>query len=241
MRNIESWKPTRIKIDKVSGKFVLDERKVYQGSLHMARLQFVAYIPLLEKYCSGKLLDAGCGQVPYYELLHPKVSVHYCVDRSEDAYARSLLDEVVDLNKSVLLMEKDFDTILLTDVIAHIQQPWQLVKDLAQHLVPGGHLFITTPFVYWQSEFPHEYYHPSGSALQKMCADAGLEILVLEPYGGRADVLLDTLNKGMISPFFNRCFRVLASVVKKTSWYKKTNEKTRYSYPIGYTLVARKP
>jgi hypothetical protein len=73
-----------------------------------------------------------------------------------------------------------------------------------------------------------------------MCEEAGLRVLHLEPYGGRADVLLDTLNKGMTNAWSNRVFRLLASVVKKTKWYKNTNQNTRYSYPIGYTMVAQK-
>jgi hypothetical protein len=73
-----------------------------------------------------------------------------------------------------------------------------------------------------------------------MCADAGLEIMEIEAYGGYPDVLLDTLNKGMRGKVSNRVFKLLASVVKKSLWYKKSNQKTKYSYPIGYTLVARK-
>jgi hypothetical protein len=101
-------------------------------------------------------------------------------------------------------------------------------------------MIISTPFVYWISEYPHEYFHPTEFALKKMLTAAGFQIEYIMPYGGYPDVLLDTINKGMTGALSNRLFRLLASVVKKTSSYRKSNEKTMYSYPIGYSVVARK-
>lgn len=240
MRNIQKWKPSKLKFDNASNSFVPNLAAVYAGSVHVFGIQQKAYHPIFTQYCKGKLLDCGCGKVPYFEKLRDQVSNYYCVDWSENPDILDLLDEKIDLSKQFQLAETDFDCVLLSDVLAHIKYPAQLIKVLAGHLKSNGVLVITTPFVYWISEYPHEYFHPTEFALRSMCEDAQLEVIHLEPYGGYPDVLLDTLNKGMTSPFSNRIFRLLASVVKKTSRYKRSNEKTRYSYPIGYTLVARK-
>ncbi len=186
------------------------------------------------------MLDCGSGVAPYFEFLRNQVTSHYCIDWSEENRVLEMLDEKVDLNASFNLIEKDFDCALLSDVLAHVKHPSILIAEIAKHLKSNGYLVITTPFVYWMSEHPHEYFHPTEFALRSMCGEAGFEIVHLEPYGGYPDVLLDTLNKGLTSRFTNRLFRMLASVVKKTSWYRKSNEKTKYSYPLGYTMVARK-
>ncbi len=194
----------------------------------------------MQKYCKGELLDCGCGAVPYYANYVFLVNEVYCIDWSDREGVVQHLDEVIDLNVDFTLKKDDFDTVLITDVIAHVSRPELLIQRLSKHMNKDAHLILTSPFVYWISEYPHEYFHPTETAFRWMCKEAGLDIVHLEPFGGHADVLLDTLNKMMTSRWSNFMFRMLASVVKKTSWYKKRNEKSRYSYPLGYTLVARK-
>lgn len=238
MKNRESWKPSSFILK--NGKYVPNLAAIYPGSIHVASLQSEIYFTLFSNYCSGKMLDCGCGKVPYFEMLSKNVHQHYCVDYSNNPDVLNLLDEQIDLNSDFQLKEQNFDSILLSDVVAHIQDTEALMKKLAEHLKPQGVIVLTTPFVYWMSEYPVEFVHPTEFALRRWCERAGLEVEYLVSYGGYADVLLDTLNKGMTGKLSNRLFRLLASVVKKTSWYKNKNEKTKYSYPLGYALVARK-
>lgn len=240
MKNIDSWRPSTIRAGENTGDFEIDISRVYAGSLHVSRIQFQALYPLLDKYVTGKFLDAGCGRVPYYACLKDKVQLHYCIDHSTNAQVLQYLDEEVDLSTEFILNESGFDSVLLSDVIAHVADPALMLSRLGLHMKQGGRLIISTPFVYWISEYPNEYFHPTEFALKKMLVEAGFEIQCLVPYGGYPDVLLDTLNKGMTGKVSNRLFRLLASVVKKTSAYRKSNEKTMYSYPIGYCVVANK-
>lgn len=239
MKNQSLWKPTRIHKDG-KGRISFSRKEVYPGSWHIAALQVKAYTPLLEKYAGGRLLDCGCGQLPWYEVYQKNVEYVYAIDWSDDPKVTAFIDEKADLSQKFALQESAFDTVLLSDVLAHISNPENLMAAISSHLKTGGHLILTTPFVYWISEYPDEYYHMTDTALKALCARHQFEILHLESYGGYGDVLLDTLNKGMTSRFSHRVFRMLASVVIKTRWYKKVNLKTRYSYPLGYTLVARK-
>ncbi|MBX7051637.1 MAG: class I SAM-dependent methyltransferase [Flavobacteriales bacterium] len=240
MNQASAWKPSTVVFDQNKHDFVLNLNAVYAGSWHAAQLQWMAYKPLFNQYVHGRFLDCGCGRIPYYQWLKEKTTLYYAVDWSENEGVRKHLDEVVDLNATFSLVEKNFDTILMSDVIAHVKYPATLIRTLSDHLVSGGHLLITTPFIYWASEYPHNYFNPSEGALKQMCEDAGLEVIHLEPYGGHADVLLDTLNKTMTGKFSHRLFRLLASVLKSSGWYKRKNEKSRYSYALGYTLAARK-
>lgn len=240
MKNQSEWKPSRILYHSDKDSFLPIKKNIYPGSFHVAEIQWKAYAPVFRQWCKGKLLDCGCGDVPYYDFLKRQTDLHYCIDWNSDPAIVNFLDEVVDLNGTFNLAVKDFDCVLLSDVIAHVKNPQLLIAVLSRHLRKDGTLVITSPFIYWMSAPPHEYFHASQYALKQLCEEAGLEVVLLESYGGYPDVLLDTLNKGMSSPWKNRLFRLFASVVKKSSWYKKSNEKTKYSYAIGYTIVARK-
>lgn len=43
-------------------------------------------------------------------------------------------------------IEKDYDTILLTEVLEHISDPEAFLKKTLAHLKPGGRLIVTVPF-----------------------------------------------------------------------------------------------
>jgi SAM-dependent methyltransferase len=243
MRNTHKWTPTRIVKDPRTGKFVTNQKAVYGGSQYIAELQHTMYIPLIERYIHGRVLDVGCGPVPYYELYKPRVSENICVDWGNSPHAKEMLDHFVDLNASAPLpfANAEFDTIMASDMIVHITRPHLFLAELNRVLKPGGTVFISSPFVYWMGEYPHEYMHFSEFALKHIAADAGFETVHIEAYGGRADVLMDTLNKFMAQGFSNRIFRVFAKLALATGWPQRDRERTKGPYAQGYAMVIRKP
>jgi SAM-dependent methyltransferase len=237
MRNVESWSPTFVRTGAKGRPPVGRTDKVYAGSTYVSALQIKSVGPIIQHYACGALLDLGCGKVPYYEVYRDQVESVYCIDHEKD---NPFADVQHDLEHPLPVADESFDTIVMLDVIAHIYHQEKLIIECARALRKNGHLLLSTPFVYWISAYPHEYFHPTESALRKMCEAAQLEIIELKPYGGYPDVLLDTLNKGMTGRIGRRLFDMFKSIVIKTGAYRKSNEKTRYSYPLGYTLVARR-
>lgn len=63
-------------------------------------------------------------------------------------------------------LDRAFDLIVMSDVIEHVNAPFQAIKNLARHLSPGGRLLITTPnpthyglvVRAWFSSHTHVYY-----------------------------------------------------------------------------------
>lgn len=236
MRNESSWKPSRLLKDAKSGKFSPNLAVVYPGSLHIAGLQLKAYQPLIEEHCKGDLLDCGCGNMPYYEMYRPHVKSVTGVDwegtHGENLYA----DKIADLNDGLPFDDESFDSILVTDVIAHIYKPDRLFREFARVLRAGGTVLVTSPFFYWISEPPHEYFRYTEFAFRQFCEDANLKVIEITPYGGRMDVILDLLNKKMTGKISNRIFLLLASMLGS----KKSVQKTGKKFPLGYSVVARK-
>ena len=103
-------------------------------------------------YSGKKILDLGCGRGRYYELLTPKGFDYTGIDID-----KSLIDEANEIYKTnkfighdvtLLLpfLDKSFDTILLIEVIEHIEI-LEKVKALLKECKRVGrkNIFITTP------------------------------------------------------------------------------------------------
>jgi SAM-dependent methyltransferase len=241
MKNTSLWKPTRIAKNTNTGSFSLNKQVVYPGSLHLCQIQLDAYLPLMKTHLRGRLLECACDRLPYYEVYRPYVDEVICTDWAVTREDNPFVDFFHDLNTPLPLEDSTFDSILMTDALAHIKRPHLLFRELARVLRPGGKILITSTFINWYGEPPYEYMRCSAYALEDMSREAGLDVVHLVPYGGHADVLLDTLNKGMAGRMSNRIFRVLRWILVKTPWYRKNRKKTSDRYPIGFCLVAQKP
>jgi SAM-dependent methyltransferase len=239
MKNIEQWQPHYFFQDS-ERLWRIDKRKVYPGSYFVASLQLEAYAPLIEQYITGRVADIGCGHLPYFGMYSAQAEEVICLDGSTDPEVLKHLDYCHDFAEPLPLEKESVDSVLLTDVIGHVRDPFFLIQEINRVLRPGGKLVLTTPHNYWLAAYPNDYYRFSEFALRDVLEKNGFIIIHLESYGGRPDVLLDTLNKSMTGKWSNRVFRLLASLVKKTRTYKRAREKTKYSYPLGYTVVAEK-
>lgn len=195
---------------------------------------------MIQTCIAGDVLDPGCGTAPYYEVYRPKANSVTCVDRSTDERVRAVVDVVADIDRPLPFPDASFDAVLLTVVLAHVRDPWALIREIGRVLRPGGHLVLTTPFIHWLCEYPNDHFHPSRFALEELSARAGQEVQVLRSYGGQADVLMDTLNKMFPTGPEHRLFKGLVGFLHAMGWLKRDRERTRETYSLGYVLVTRR-
>lgn len=242
MRDPSQWRPTRLIRNERTGEMKLNKARTYGGSLYLGELQRKAYLPLFKEHLRGRLLDVGCGPVPYYEAYRDLIEDSVCLDYPGTVHGRENLDVVADLNVDprIPLEDGSFDSVLASDMIVHMKRPDLFLSELARVLRPGGKVLITSTFVNWIGEFPYEFQHPTGRGLQALAEDAGLEVVHLESYGGHADVLLDTLNKFFPEGLPNRLFLAFARLVELTGWPERNRRRTKDRYAIGNTMVALK-
>jgi len=243
MKNESMWKPTRLVQDASTGRFKVNISKTYGGTLYLADLQWRYYMPLMREHLRGDLLDIGCGPVPYFGFYRSLVRSCICLDHPVLGHSQDLLDFQIDLNKEGRLPFDDarFDSILASDMIAHIQLPDRFVNELSRLLRPGGTLFLSSTLINWLGEYPNEFGHPSGPGLRFLAERSGLEVVHLGSYGGHADVLLDTLNKFFPTGPLNRAVMAFIRLVARTGWPARNRLHTRDRYALGNVLVARKP
>lgn len=241
MRDPERWEATKFIKQPGSDRYVPNPAYVGPGSRFICALLIDDYVRLIRTYASGVLLDCGCGDVPYYDIYRNQVADTICIDWERTLHGTDHLDEYVDLNGPLPFGDGSFDTVLLIDVLEHIAKPDALIAELARVLRPGGALVAGMPFLYGLHEQPHDYYRYTEFALRRFCAEHGLTVVELEPYGGYPDVLLDLLNKKLVrSETAARVYLAFCRRVLKTRLYRRVKASTKASFPLGYCLAARK-
>lgn len=242
MQNEAAWQPSKFIMQRGRLRASRDLDQVSRGSRFINDLVAGRYQEMVESHARGRLLDLGCGRVPLYEAYRGQVEHVTCVDWLSDPNFPSHLDHELDLNEPLALETAAFDTILLTDVLEHVSQPERLWSEMSRVLAPGGKLLLGVPFLYWIHAAPHDHHRYTQYRLAQLCADSGLELDELEPYGGAGEVIID------ISAKLIGRFRMLSFLHLRTaqlfsrSWLgRQVRARTQRTFPLGYRLVATKP
>ncbi|HSR92855.1 MAG TPA: class I SAM-dependent methyltransferase [Gemmatimonadales bacterium] len=241
MKQPEAWQPSKVIWRPDRNRYEANPAYVSLGSLYAVTLMAGAYERVIRQHASGRLLDCGCGDVPYYGIYRECVTEAVCVDWGESMHGRVHVDQEVDLTQPLPFAEGRFDTVLLADVLEHIPVPAELMREIARVLAPGGKVIVLVPFLYRVHEAPYDFYRYTEFALDRLASQAGLDMLEAEPYGGYPDVLLDLANKGLTgSRPICRAFLAGSRWVSGSRWFGRWRERTKRNFPLGYCVVARK-
>jgi len=105
-------------------------------------------LKLIDK--GDRLLDIGCGDGTFGYFAKNKYKEIYGIDLSENALKiaekRGIITTKINFNDERLPFEDDyFDAVSCLDVIEHIFEPRDLIKEINRVLKTGGELVISTP------------------------------------------------------------------------------------------------
>ena len=76
------------------------------------------------------------------------------------------------------------DTALSLQVLEHVPEPLDMLKEIRRVLKPGGHLILTAPHIWNVHEQPHDYFRYTQYGLEHLFKKAGLEIIEVRPMAG---------------------------------------------------------
>ena len=121
-----------------------------------------------------RVLDAGAGRAPYRDLF---AHAHY---ESADFVAMKGMkyappDYVCDL-ASIPVEDARFDHVILTQVLEHLPEPGDVLRELHRVLKPGGTLWLTAPFFYVVHERPYDFFRYTQFGLRHLLERAGFEV-----------------------------------------------------------------
>jgi SAM-dependent methyltransferase len=135
----------------------------------------------------GELLDVGCGQMPYREMIlqtNGNVSRYLGLDlQSSSVHDTSIADLHWD-GKNIPLPQNSVDTAMSTEVLEHSFYPTQTLLEINRVLRPGGLFFFTVPFIWPLHETPHDAYRYTPFSLKMHLEEAKFTNITIRSLGG---------------------------------------------------------
>lgn len=102
------------------------------------------------------VLDVGAGEAPYRELY---AGYDYRTsDWAGTSHAPTTPVDYVAPAHDLPLAEASVDAIVCTQVLEHLAEPLDVLREFQRVLVPGGLVVITVPLTWYLHEMPHDYY-----------------------------------------------------------------------------------
>lgn len=133
------------------------------------------------EYTHGRLLDVGCGNRPYRRIFEGQISSYVGLERDQSRYVQA------DLWGDALALpmrSEAFDTVLSNQVLEHVPDPQQAIKEMARVLRKDGHLILTAPHIWELHEIPHDYFRFTPYGLRYLAENAGLEVVKIHALAG---------------------------------------------------------
>lgn len=184
----------------------------------------------------GTMLDYGCGGQTYRQLFAPKIEKYIGADVA--AAAETKLDIQLQPHQPVPVPDESVDTVLATQTLEHVPDPWFYLGECYRVLRPGGVLVLTAPMQWRHHEVPYDYFRFTKYGLIELLTRKGFEITRIDPTGGVysliGQIFLDHLGeRGIRQKFLFRCLNRLALWLDR----KVPDEGTT----VNWMCIAHKP
>lgn len=122
------------------------------------------------------MLDYGCGGSPY-RALFPNADYRRADHLQKEG---DQLNYVLDQTSRVHESNNTFDLILSTQVLEHVDDPVEYIRECYRLLKSGGELYITTHGSYPDHGCPHDYFRWTADGLARSLTSAGFEVCRVE-------------------------------------------------------------
>lgn len=190
----------------------------------------------------GQLLDAGAGKLPHRHLLK-ELGVNYVSLDFKQTHPE--LDIVADVQK-MPMEDSSFDSAICIEVLEHVPNPEEALREILRVLKPGGKLVFSVPhFLYLHNE-PYDFYRYTKYGLAELANRAGFHVITIKPSGGLMCFLQGIVATAAVGLTYDVpiIWPIVLWVNRSTAgmaiWLDKHMDK-RHLLPLHYFGVFQKP
>jgi len=132
-----------------------------------------------------RLLDAGCGEKPYAPLFAAHVSEYVGLDTAAHAHA-----DLVGPVEAIPAEDASFDLVLCIQVLEHVDDPAQAIRELHRVTRPGGRVLLSTHGAMVYHPNPSDPWRWTHEGLERLfAANGGWGSVTVSPGSGTASSL----------------------------------------------------
>lgn len=199
---------------------------------------------LLAAHARGRVLDVGCGHMPFRASVLRHAASYEGLDVEARAEGVTYVSDAVTMTG---VPRDAFDTVLCLEVLEHVPDPRGVLASIASVLRPGGTLILTVPHLSRLHEEPHDYYRYTGYGLRALADAAGLEVVSIAAHAGVLSFLshqLSTVVCGLtwgIPGLRQLAYQANRFLIVRPSLFLDRALRLGRFFPLGYSLVARRP
>jgi len=175
----------------------------------------------------GVTLDVGGGRAPYRQMVPHTQYMTLDVDPTKHP------DICCDLHH-VQWASSYFDTILATEVLEHLYDPRQAVREMFRLLKDGGVCVLSTRFIHPIHGVPNDYYRFTADGLRHLFSD--FQDVQVIPLGNRLLSIWLLATHIRLPRKIKRLTLPLTPLTRLISKVKVAQT----AMPLGYVVVARK-
>jgi SAM-dependent methyltransferase len=163
--------------------------------LRELRRQLEKVISLFVKNSPHQLLaDYGCGNKPYQPLFDPFVEQYIGLDLALNTKA----DVTINPQGKIDMPDESVGFVLSTQVLEHVENPGEYLKEAHRILQKGGKLILSTHGYWMFHPDPTDYWRWTSTGLQKIVKEAGFEVVYFEGILGRSAMGLQLFQDGIL-------------------------------------------
>lgn len=203
-------------------------------------------------HAHGHVLDVGCADAwarmmlvdcEYIGLDYPTTAISM-YRTSPDVFADG---------KAIPFADGSFDTVLLLEVLEHVREPDEVLREVARVLKPAGTLLLSMPFLYPLHDAPHDYRRYTEHGLRQAVSATGLVTGDLVPRApglesaalltaiACAESVINASRRQRWRLIFAPLFIALIPVANVFGWLSTHMAGPSQISAAGYALIATKP
>jgi SAM-dependent methyltransferase len=140
--------------------------------------------------CMGRLLqasdtiyDVGCGAKPFQHFLARVARAHVGIDMDDGFYGSGAVD-IIGVADRLPVRDGVADAVLSSQVIEHLPDPDEALREARRILKPNGLLFISFPLLFPLHAAPYDFFRYTEHGFEAMCKRHGFEVVERHVMGG---------------------------------------------------------
>lgn len=161
-----------------------DPRPGDQFYLHLSDILIA--LKVIKPESARRILDYGSGGSPYRSIFSN------CIYHRADLFGGDNLDFSYGLDGRLPASAADYDCVLSTQVLEHVEDPDAYLRECYRVLRPDGRLMLTTHGLFEDHGCPYDYWRWTVYGLRRLIEKAGLEVEAVKKLttGPRCAILL---------------------------------------------------